>query len=224
MPETIAPLPPALPPDHAMTDTLSIEVLIGIMTTLSITSGIRVMSPDSPEIGHLVAAALATNTAWGFVDGVLHLFNEQVARTRERRQQEAFVACTTTENARTVLAGWVPESLHTTLSDAQITHHQRALREEIRRQPRIHPSWRDIAMALRIWLLMLLSTLPPALPLLLIDAPLTAFRCSQAVSVSIMFILGVRVAKWIGIGALRGGVLFAVLGALITLICILMGG
>lgn len=106
--------PPALPPDHAMTDTLSIEVLIGIMTTLSITSGIRVLSTDSPEIGHLVAAALATNTAWGFVDGVLHLFNEQVARTRERRQQEAFVACNNAEQARVALAAWIPESLHAT--------------------------------------------------------------------------------------------------------------
>ena len=214
----------ALPPAHAMTDTLSIEVLIGIMTTLSITSGIRVMSPDSPEIGHLVAAALATNTAWGFVDGVLHLFNEQVARTRERRQQEAFVACASAEQARAALAAWVPESLHATLSDAQIAQYQQSLRPSLTGSATLLLTWADAAMAMKIWVLMLISTLPPALPLLLVDAPLTAFRCSQAISVGIMFFLGTRVARWIGVSPCKGGALFALLGALITLICILMGG
>lgn len=213
-----------LPPAKAMTDTLSIQVLIGIMTTLSITSGIRVMSQDSPEIGHLIAAALATNTAWGFVDGVLHLFNEQVARTRERREQATFVACTTPEHSRQAMAALVPEHLHSALSDAQIANYQEALRTEVQDKPTLHLTWEDCAMSLRIWVLMLASTLPPALPLLLVDPPLTAFRCSQAVSVAIMFVLGMRVAKWIGFSPMRGGLLFALLGATITFICILMGG
>lgn len=214
----------ALPPAEAMTDTLSIEVLIGIMTTLSITSGIRAMSPGSPEIGHLIAAALATNTAWGFVDGVLHLFNTQVARTRERREQAAFVACTHPAQSRQALAALVPEHLQTALSDAQIADYQQALRQDLQAAPRLHLTWTDCAMSLRIWVLLLVSTLPPALPLLVVEPPLTAFRCSQAVSVAIMFLLGMRVGQWIGISPLRGGVLFALLGATITFICILMGG
>lgn len=88
--------------------------------------------------------------------------------------------------------------------------------------PRVLPP--DHAMTDTLSIEVLIGTLPPALPLLLVDAPLTAFRCSQAISVGIMFFLGTRVARWIGVSPSNGGALFALLGALITLICILMGG
>ena len=207
-----------------MTDTLAIEVLIAIMTTLSITSGIRVMSPHSPDIWPLVIAALTTNTAWGFVDAVLHLFNEQAARTREMRLQQAFLASTAPAQRRAALGELVPAHLSACLSDAQIGDYQQTLGAAALPTRLLHLDHSDAWAALHIWALMVLSTLPPALPLLLIDEPIRAFRVSQLVSVAIMFALGIPIARWMGIRPWVGSVLFAVLGATITAICIAMGG
>ena len=207
-----------------MTDTLAMEVLIAIMTTLSISSGIRVMSPHSPDIWPLVIAALTTNTAWGFVDAVLHLFNEQAARTRELRLQQAFVSSTSPQQRRSALFKLVPEHLSACLNDAQIQEYQQTLAAHPQPQGLLRLDRSDGWAALKIWALMVVSTLPPALPLLLIDEPLRAFRISQLVSVAIMFGLGIPIARWMGIRPWVGGVMFACLGAAITVICIAMGG
>ena len=70
----------------------------------------------------------------------------------------------------------------------------------------------------------LLSVAATALPLVLIDDPLAAFRWSQAVSVGIMFALGIPVARWVGMRPWMGGALFAALGSIITFVCIALGG
>ena len=211
-------------PSGTMTDTLAIEVLVAIMTTLSITSGIRVMTPHSADIWPLIIAALTTNTAWGFVDGVLHLFNEQVSRTRELRLQQAFMASTSPPQRRMALTQLVPEHLSACLSDAQIHAYQETLATVTVPSSLVQLRRDDCWMALRIWALMVLSTIPPVLPLVLIDAPITAFRVSQLVSVAIMFALGIPIARWTGIRPWVGGVIFAMLGTAITVICIAMGG
>lgn len=207
-----------------MPDSQAIEVLVGIMTTLSITSGIRVLSPGSPEIGQMIMTALATNTAWGLVDGALHLFNIQVERAREQRLQRAFGQAGTAQARRTTLAELVRDDLVRQLGDAQIGHYQLEVRALIATPHTLHIRREDLWMALRLSLLMMLSTVPTALPLVLVGDPLAAFRWSQAVSVGIMFALGIPVARWVGIRPWIGGALFALLGTVITAVCIALGG
>lgn len=207
-----------------MPDSQAIEVLVGIMTTLSITSGIRVLSPGSPEIGQMVITALVTNTAWGMVDGVFHLFNIQVERAREQRLLSTFNQADTAQTRREALAELAPQALVHALDDAQIRAYQLSSQMPVASPHALHIQREDLRMALRLWSLMVLSTVPTALPLVLIDDPLAAFRWSQAVSVGIMFALGIPVARWVGMRPWMGGALFAALGSIITFVCIALGG
>lgn len=209
---------------NLMPDSQALQVLVGIMTTLSITSGIRVLSPGSPEIGELILTALATNMAWGVVDGVFHLFSTHVERRRTCRMVASFCRTDHPQERRQALAALAPPELVDLLDERQISDCQRVMAPQAHGQSAWHLQWSDVLMAFRIGLLLLLSTVPTALPMLLVDDPLTAFRWSQAVSVGIMFALGIPVARWTGVQPWIGGLVFALLGATITVVCISLGG
>ena len=82
----------------------------------------------------------------------------------------------------------------------------------------------DYRAALQIWLLVFTPTLPLVIPFLLFDSPQTAVRISHALAVAIMFVLGLRLGRWIGARPWMAGLTCAVLGMAIAAACMALGG
>jgi hypothetical protein len=199
------------------------EILYGIIMTLSVTATLQVSSAQRFDTRALLAAALASNAAWGFVDAVMHLMNTLVDRVRKRRLIEQIIHAPTVDARRAVMREAVPGDLLDNISVESIERFRNVL--GARPAPATRGlGWADYGAALIIWLLVFGSTLPLAAPFILFDSPASALRVSQATAVVILFWLGTRLGRWIDVPPINAGLRFAALGIAITVGCIALGG
>lgn len=199
------------------------EILYGIIMTLSVTATLQVSSAQSIDTRGLLAAALASNAAWGFVDAVMHLMNTLVDRARKRRLIEQIKQAPTAEASRAIMREAIPGDFIDNISPEAIERFRNVL--AARPTPATRGlGWTDYGAGLLIWLLVFGSTLPLAVPFILFDSPTTALRVSQATAVVIMFGLGIRLGRWIDVPPLNAGLRFAALGIAIAVGCIALGG
>jgi VIT1/CCC1 family predicted Fe2+/Mn2+ transporter len=82
----------------------------------------------------------------------------------------------------------------------------------------------DLAGGLGVFLLVLLSTLPPTLPFLIFSELRTAMRVSAAIAIVMMFLCGYEWGRYAGTKPWRAALLMVVLGVAIELTIIALGG
>ena len=199
------------------------EMLFSSIMTFSILSAQRVAQGGNVDVPALLGTVASCNVAWGLVDAGTRLFNARVAKVQQHHQRQTWLRAPDLGVLRQILRADPDSADLAELDDAALASF-RQRQQSGQTVQLLRLSWRDWAAAALVWLCVLLPTVPLLLPFLLASDAALAMRISQAVAVGLMFVLGVRVSRWLGTRPAAGGLLFASFGVAITALCIALGG
>jgi hypothetical protein len=199
------------------------EIVFGVLMALSVTAAFEITAGAELDVRELLIAALGCNLAWGLIDGAMYLLQQQFERHRQHRAVMELRATPDEDSFRERVRDALPPFLAPTLTAETFARIRQAVNGYAAQRP---PFWsgRDLAVAGIICLLVFASTFPLAIPFMLVDDAWLALRASHAVAVVFLFVLGWRLGRWSGASALVSGLVFAAVGSVLAVMCVVLGG
>jgi hypothetical protein len=204
------------------------EILFGLVMvlTFTLTAGLTV-AEGREGVRQLLVSAIGCNIAWGLIDGVFHVMGGLFRRGQRYRLAQA-IRDTPDENAA---ASMVAGALDPTLEEVSSPDERRRLYRDVvrvvRRLPdrRVRITREDLWGALASFWLVVLSTIPAAIPFLIFnDQPRFALRVSNGLLIALIFFVGFRWARYTGGSGWRIGSLLALMGCALVTVAIALGG
>jgi VIT1/CCC1 family predicted Fe2+/Mn2+ transporter len=199
------------------------EVIFGLVMVLAFTGSVSVAAGGSDDVQAMLVAALACNLAWGLVDGVMYVLTSLAERTR-RATVIRGIRAGDPAVARSIVLATLPEGFEAITDPAaadRIAARVRALPEP---PPPRTVTWDDLRGALASALLVMIATLPPIVPFLLVADAGRALRISNLVAVASLFLAGYWLGRASGVRAWALGLAMVVLGSGLVAITIALGG
>ena len=201
------------------------EVLFGLIMVLTFTGSLSVATAGRAEVREMLVGALGCNLAWGVIDALFYLLGILAEKGRALATFRQLRAATDPQDGQRVVASALPPLVASVLDPSQLED----LRGRLTRlpdppdRPRLGPSdWRG---AVGVFLLVILSTFPVAIPFILVHGDAhRALRLSNAVAVAMLFVCGYATGRltryhpwWTGLG-------MVVLGSILVAMTIALGG
>ena len=200
------------------------EILFGLIMVLTFTSSFRVIRAGDQEVREMLIGALGCNLAWGIIDAVFYLMSRLSEQGQGLVALRALRATNDPVEAHEIIGSTLPPLLASVLPQAEYQMMRQKLNEmpELPAHPRLAKE--DWLAAGRIFLLVFLSTLPVAIPFVLIHQPLLALRLSNAVGIVMLFGCGYAFGHFSGFRPGRVGIVMVLVGALLVGLSIALGG
>lgn len=200
------------------------EVMFGLFMVLTFTGTLSVVDSGREEVRSMLVAAIGCNIAWGFVDGVMYVLRNLVARGRKNRLLRAVRAATRPEQAHRLIGDEIGG-----LSGAMAVTDLERVRQWIVGQPvpaahGVGVTGLDLRGAIGVFLLVFASTLPVVLPFVFITDPGVAKRVSAAVAIVMLFLCGYTWGRYAGLRPWRAGLVMVLLGLAVEAVVIALGG
>ena len=199
------------------------EMCFGLFMALTFVGAVSVAEAGKDSGSALMHAALGCNLAWGLVDAVMYLVRTVVDRSKRRGLGIAVQATTDTAKAHSLLREAMPSYLHPLVGAAELDA-IRARLAPINLNDRPKLRWDDFIGALAIFLIVVLSTFPVALPFVLLRDIPTALLVSRALTLAILFGAGMALGRHAGYGGWKAGLAMMGLGVCLTIAIIALGG
>jgi VIT1/CCC1 family predicted Fe2+/Mn2+ transporter len=199
------------------------EMIFGLFMALTFVGVVSMATADRAEIRTMLIAALGCNLAWGLVDAVMYLVRTLTERGRLVTLARAIRAADA-EAGRRVLRDVLPPAVSRLVTATEID----AMRDrllalaEVRKRPRLHRD--DFVAALGVFLIVVASTFPVALPFVFFDDAGTALSVSRAIGLAMMFLGGLALGRYAGYGSWRTGFMMAALGTVVIVVVVALGG
>ena len=200
------------------------EILFGLIMALTFTCTISVTQSDEATVNDMLIGALGCNTAWGLVDAVLYILMSRavekrgltilnfVRRSKDNNKTHQFIA----------------DALPPVIANVLKPEEMESIRQRVLQLPEPKISgkqkWRDYKIAVGIFFLVLLSTLPVVAPFVFIADLQTALRISNAIAILMMFFCGWGLGKYAGRNRFLMGVIMSVIGIILVMVTIALGG
>ena len=204
------------------------EVLFGLIMTLTFTLGAGIIIEDQGREGarELLIAVLGCNVAWGIIDGALYLVGQLFGRGRLRRVGRMIRQSPTRTQAETLVAHEFDEVLADVTSEAERSALYRRIVDNVQAAPpRPNPVTRDdVTGALASCMLVIVTSMPAAIPFLLTDDARLALRASNAILVGLLFMVGHWWAHYTLSRPWLVGVYFLLGGLALVGVAIALGG
>jgi VIT1/CCC1 family predicted Fe2+/Mn2+ transporter len=102
-----------------------------------------------------------------------------------------------------------------------------SVRKSVQGYARTRPQYwtrQELAAAGLICALVFGSTFPLVVPFLVLQEPVLALRISHAIAVAMLFVLGWKIGRWSGAPAFGSGLVLALVGSFLALLCVALGG
>ena len=199
------------------------EILFGLIMTLTFTLGAGIIIEDEGREGarQLLIALMGCNIAWGLIDGVLYLAGQLFDRSRLRRVGQAVRGAGDQRSAVTIVAGELDELLDHVTSAGERDELYSRIATNLRSgasPPKPNTISRaDIMGAFTSFWLVVVSSIPAAIPFLLFDNARFALRVSNAILLAMLFVIGYWCARYtvakpwlVGLALLVGGIALVV--------------
>ena len=200
------------------------EILFGLIMALTITGAVSVATADRFQIRTMVIAALGCNLAWGIIDAGMYLMTLLGERGRNALAMKAVRETPDPKDAHRIIANGLPALLASIFQPKQLE----LIRERIVQMSssEMHPKLmgRDYLGALGICMLVVVSTFPVVIPLIVIENARLALRTSNAIAVISLFICGFLFARYAGLRPWATGVIMVAIGIAQVSIAIALGG
>jgi VIT1/CCC1 family predicted Fe2+/Mn2+ transporter len=199
------------------------EVIFGLIMVLAFTCSMSVAGGGSQDVNRMLVAALACNVAWGLVDGVMYVLTSIAERARRVAVFQG-IRSADDATARAIVLGAIPEGL------ASITDGGEADRIVARIRALPGPArsaaveLEDFKGALGSAILVVLATLPPTIPFLVVGDAGRALRISNAVAVGSLFLAGYWLGRATGVRAWLLGLAMVVAGSALVALTVALGG
>jgi len=201
------------------------EILFGLIMALGFTGSVR-LGLDEADNQALFVGILGCNFAWAIVDGVMHVLAQLFERGRRAKVVRDVRDASSDSEALERMASELDDRLGFEQSGPERERFHRWLLEVVRRsdpvQPRVHRE--DVLGGVAVALTILIATLPVVLPFLVVPDPALAVRVSNAVALTLLFLLGVRWGQTVGGRPWLVGVGLTAIGVVLVLLTIVLGG
>jgi hypothetical protein len=200
------------------------EMLFGLIMALTITGALSVTSATPQETRALFVSTLSCNVAWGLVDAVMYVLNSVLGRGRKLLLDRALREGADPAELRTLLAEVLPEQVAADLSTGDLE----SVRRAVATHPDLHAPARvqgkDLLAALGVFLVVVASTFPVALPFLLIHDVSLAKTVSRGLSLALLFVGGYAVGRYSGVRPVWMGLAMLGIGAVLVAAVTALGG
>jgi hypothetical protein len=200
------------------------EVMFGLLMVVTFTGTVSVATAGHNDVRTMLIAAIGCNIAWGFVDAVMYVLRNIIARGREAVVERAIRSALNPEEGHRLVAeaiGPMAEAL-----DAPALERVRQFACGRAAQPAPGPAvtGADMKGAFAVFLLVFASTFPVVLPFVFSADVQFAKRLSAAIAIAMMFRCGQQWGRYAGLKPWRAGLVVAALGIVVEAIVIALGG
>ena len=204
------------------------EILFGLIMTLTFTLGAGIIIEEEGREGarQLLIAVIGCNIAWGIIDGALYLVGELFDRGRLRRLGRSIRGAPTGEAASALVASELDGLLAEITSPADRDALYRRIAENLRSKPGApNPVTRDDLLgAFMSFMLVVISSVPAAIPFMFMDNAHLALRVSNAILLALLFVTGYWWARYTLGKPWLAGFAFLAGGTGLVLAAIALGG
>ena len=200
------------------------EMIFGLFMALTFVGVVSMATADREEIRTMLIAALGCNLAWGLVDGFMYLVRTVADRgrlltlTRSIREADA-------ETGRRILNDAVssaPAGKLISTAEIEAMRGRLLALDDVPTRPRLKRD--DFLAAFGVFLIVVASTFPVALPFVFITDAGTALFVSRAIGLAMMFLGGLALGRYAGYGSWKTGFLMAGLGTVVIAVVVALGG
>ena len=203
------------------------EILFGMIMVLTFTLGARLLGPDEPTDGReLLIAALGCNVAWGIIDAFLYLLGTMHERRRLASVQAAVYRSESDKAALALLREELNDGLSTLAARESQDAFYAAIAAGARQGAKVRTGLtaEDFRAASLVFVLVVLTAVPAAVPFLLVEDSYIALRISNGVMTALLFLVGYFWGKHVGAKPLVSGLLVMSIGVALVLVAIPLGG
>ena len=200
------------------------ELCFGLFMALTFVGAVSAVTAGEGAGRKMLYSALGCNIAWGLADAVMFLVRTLTNRGRRltlaltiRREQDASIAVRALRDA-------LPKALKTLVADAELELIRARLAAGSTLPARAHFVRDDFVGAFCIFLIVVISTFPVALPFVVFGDVRTALIVSRALTLVMLFGAGLALGRYTGAGGLRAGIAMTILGVVLTIAIIALGG
>jgi VIT1/CCC1 family predicted Fe2+/Mn2+ transporter len=191
---------------------------------MTFTGSIQVAEGGKAELRTVLLAALGCNLAWGIADAAMYLVSNFTERARGVATLRALRQTGEREAAHRLILDAVPAPLANVLTPAEVEGLRQRLNDQPEMTPVVRLSGADFAGAAAVFLLVFLSTLPIAIPFVVIQQPAAALRTSNAIAIVMLFITGWSLGHASGRPGWRTGLGMVTVGVVLVGIMMALGG
>jgi hypothetical protein len=204
------------------------ELLFGLIMTLTFTLGAGIIIEDEGREGakQLLIAFIGCNIAWGIIDGALYLVGELFGRGRLRRIGRMIRQSPTRTRAEALVADELDDVLGHITTDAERADLYRRIVDNVHAKPPTanKVTGADLMGALVSGVLVVLVSIPGAIPFLVMDDAWLALRVSNGILLALLFITGFYWARYTLGSPWIAGFSFLAGGVALVVIAIALGG
>jgi VIT1/CCC1 family predicted Fe2+/Mn2+ transporter len=200
------------------------ELIFGLFMALTFVGVVSMATSERQEIETMLAAALGCNIAWGLVDAVMYLVRTITDRGRMFTLARS-IRATDAETGRRLLRDALasaPAARLISTTEIEAMHGRLLALTDLPARPRLQRD--DLLAALAIFVIVVASTFPVALPFVFLDDPAAALFVSRVTAVVMLFMAGLALGRYAGYGSWKTGAMMAVLGVVVVAAVIALGG
>jgi len=203
------------------------ELIFGLIMVLTFTIGAKLLAAEEPINGReLLIAAIGCNVAWGIIDGFLYV----LGRVFERRRVASLMGVLRSRPDPAAGLSELHAELAGDLADLGDKEARRrfylSILSEVRQRPLapVRITFEDLRGAALVFVLVLSTSIPAAIPFLFIADDYLALRLSNAILVALLFFVGFRWGQQVGSRPWIAGSLIMSIGLALVLVAIPLGG
>ena len=200
------------------------EVLFGLIMVLTFTGSLSVAEAGREDVRTMLVGALGCNLAWGLIDAVFYLMGVLSEKSQGLLTYRAVREAADPERARRLIADALPPVVASVLDPAELE----AMHLRLKRLPeppvRARLGGDDVRGALAVFLLVVLSTFPVAIPFLFMSDAGPALRVSNAIAIVLLFLAGYAFGRITGRRPVVAGMVMVVFGSFLVGLTIALGG
>ncbi len=204
------------------------EILFGLIMTLTFTLGAGIIIEDEGREGarQLLIAVIGCNIAWGIIDGALYMVGQLFDRGRLRRLGQSIRSAPTPAAGASLVAGELDELLADVTSDSDRQALYRRIADNVRAKAAApNPVTKaDVLGAFTSFWLVVIASVPAAIPFVFLDDARLALRVSNAILLALLFITGYLWSRYTLGKPWIAGLSFLIGGAVLVAVAIALGG
>ena len=200
------------------------ELLFGLFMALTFVGVVSMATAGRDEVQSMLIAALGCNLAWGIVDAVMYLVRTITERGRSLTLARSVQAAPDAETGRKLVEAALSPGMAKLVSATEVE----AIRgrvvalSSLPARPRLQRD--DFLAAFGVFLIVVASTFPVALPFVFLEDAAVALFVSRAIAVTMLFFGGLALGRYAGYGSWKTGVMMAGLGVAVVAAVIALGG
>jgi VIT1/CCC1 family predicted Fe2+/Mn2+ transporter len=199
------------------------EVLFGLIMVLTFTGSLSVAESGRDDVKAMLIGALGCNLAWGIIDAILYLMGA-IAERGQKLSLFRAVRTADPDDARRLISRALPPVVASVMTPAEIDVVRERLSLVTEPAAAGHLRRDDYLGAIGVFLLVFLSTLPVAVPFMLIGNAHTAMRASNTVAVVLLLLTGWAFGRLSGRHPLLFALGMVLLGLTLVAMTIALGG